>query len=661
MKKTFLLALAALALAISCQKNSDTNDTIEVTPKPVMRTVTCTIANTDADSKVALNTTTGKTEWEVDDEILFHGKYTGEHNDKKYSVVVKLTAENISADKKSFTATIPAFENAATQSKWEEYGCKSNIIAAYPASAVAVHYGDNWYYNNTFNATNLPLMSGFNDDYDSDHFTFYNLTGILSFIVTGDIDSYTLAGNNSEAVSYTGYTSRIYKKTDGSINTAWVSAGTPVATVSGTVTPGNETRIYIPGGVSFTGGFTITFSNGGTPVKTLSTTKSVDVPRNSYRPMGDVTSYLKDYVAPATHNSSITVPVDGSDYDLSKTASANCYIVDGSVGANANKEFKFKAYKGNSTDNVGTVASVEVLWETYNNSTAVVQNSVIAAVDYDKQAANDYYEIVFKMPSTLHAGNAVIAAKNAGGTILWSWHIWVPATTIANVDASNICGATMMDRNLGALEKVSTTDGASVYTLGMIYQWGRKDPFPGGSSIADTEPGPSAVSGTAPSVYAGTITMAEAIANPTKFATVSSGDWQTTTDMTRWNKDTKTINDPCPPGYKIPYGERGSKPLWNTSNIATAATTAGLTWEINATGYWFKIADGAEELVFPLAGYVSDGSSTYKLGYVQSRAAIWSLSDSGSSKYHLNIRNGSTTAFGSTSASRGCSVRCVVE
>lgn len=652
MKKTFLLALAALALAISCQKNSDTNDTIEVTPKPVMRTVTCTIANTDADSKVALNTTTGKTEWEVDDEILFHGKYTGEHNDKKYSVVVKLTAENISADKKSFTATIPAFENAATQSKWEDYGCKSNIIAAYPASAVAVNYGDNWYYNNKFNATNLPLMSGFNDDYDSDHFTFYNLTGILSFIVTGDIDSYTLAGNNSEAVSYTGYTSRIYKKTDGSINTAWVSAGTPVATVSGTVTPGNETRIYIPGGVSFTGGFTITFSNGGTPVKTLSTTKSVDVPRNSYRPMGDVTSYLKDYVAPATHNSSITVPANDSDYNLSKTASANCYIVDGSVAANANKEFKFKAYKGNSTTNVGTIASVEVLWETYNNADDVTANSVIAAVDYDKQAANDYYEIVFKMPTTLHAGNAVIAAKNAGGTILWSWHIWVPETTVSTNSYGDALGAVAMDRNLGAL--VAATAGSEaipVKSLGFLYQWGRKDPFLGASSLTN---GASAVSvnGTATSVSSGTISLEYSIANPTVFAYVADKDWINVSDDALWQNASKTIYDPCPPGYRVPV-RNGDKAFWSSDLSSKTG------WAENGTYGWFTLGNPAG--VFPFAGY-RDDSSPSSIAYAGTRALYWTSHRSGSvTSYGADVRFGSRHQLSSPARSRGGSIRCVVE
>ena len=654
MKKTYLLALAALALAISCQKNSDINDTPEVTPEPVMRTVTCTIADPGSDSKVAINATTGKTEWEVDDEILFHGKYTGEHNDVNYSVVVKLTAENISEDKKSFTATIPAFENAANQAKWEDYGSKSNIIAAYPASAVAVHYGDNWYYQNKFNASNLPLMSGFNDDYDSDHFTFYNLTGILSFVVTGDIDSYTLAGNNSEAVAYTGYASRIYKKTDNSINEDWVYAGTPVATVSGTVTPGKETRICIPGGVTFSGGFTITFSNGGTPVKTLSTTKSVDIPRNSYRPMGNVTSYLKDYVAPTSHDSAIDKT---GATDLSSPASANCYIVDGSDVDNKDKVFTFRAYKGKSTTNVGTIASVEVLWETYNNAESVTKNSVIAAVDYDKQAANDYYEIVFKMPSTLHAGNAVIAAKNAGGTILWSWHIWVP-NGMFTTNTYGLGEKQMMSRNLGALVDAAgdTEANADILSYGLMYQWGRKDPFPGSGANGST-----VVAKTYPeSIISNTGGVAKdmeyAIQNPNVFISATSYkyDWNTTTDGTLWGDGgTKSVNDPCPVGYRVPKRE------W--ASIFTTSGSSITGWALDKSHFWLKVGDPVT--VFPITGYREEGGS---LDHVTDRFFLWnSHHDSGyvapEGKGYMMYFNDTNSSASSTGKVRGGVIRCVVE
>ena len=654
MKKTFLFALAALALAISCQKNSDINDKTEVTPEPVMRTVTCTIANPGSDSKVAINATTGKTEWEVDDEILFHGKYTGVHDELNYSVVVKLTAENISEDKKSFTATIPAFENAANQAKWEEYGSKSNIIAAYPASAVAVHYGDNWYYQNKFNATNLPLMSGFNDDYDSNHFTFYNLTGILSFVVTGDINSYTLAGNNSEAVAYSDYASRLYKKTSGSIQEDWVYAGTPITSISGTITPGAETRVCIPGGVTFSGGFTITFSNGGTPVKTLSTTENVVIPRNSYRPMGNVTGYLKDYVAPTTHVSSIDIT---GATDLSATASANCYIVDGSDDGNVNKVFKFKAYKGNSDTNVGTVSSVEILWETYNNATDVVKNSVIAAVDFDKQAANEYYEIVFKMPATLHAGNAVIAAKNAGGTILWSWHIWVP-NGMFTTNTYGLGEKLMMSRSLGALIDANGTASSKpdVTSIGLMYQWGRKDPFmnpasyftSSGAHGAATYPTDAFSTSTS-----ATATVAYTIEHPTEYIKGADDEntWCSETPDANWGSS-KTIYDPCPAGYRVPKSDELT--LLNKGN----ADIVG--WKANTSNNWFEVGSPATTQ-FANAGFIEEtGLGKYR---TPERLIIWSstvYSDSKRGRCAL-YNNGSASSSSKQAQARGGVIRCVVE
>ena len=154
---------------------------------------------------------------------------------------------------------------------------------------------------------------------------------------------------------------------------------------------------------------------------------------------------------------------------------------------------------------------------------------------------------------------------------------------------------------------------------------------------------------------------AETIANPTVYANSAASEWQTTSDQTRWTS-TKTEYDPCPPGYKVPYGSRGSKPMWNTSNIKTAMTDASYAWEESTTGYWFKLSDGANELVFPIAGYVDEGSDTFYAYKNTIRAAIWYLSDSSSSKYHLNIRpSEGTYQFGSTSAARGCYVRCGVD
>ena len=160
----------------------------------------------------------------------------------------------------------------------------------------------------------------------------------------------------------------------------------------------------------------------------------------------------------------ITYDLDvSSAIDLSLAASANCYIIS-EAGL-----YKFKTVKGNSTTSVGSVASASILWETFGTDTAPEPSDLISGVCY-----KDGY-IAFKTADTFKEGNAVIAAKDASGNILWSWHIWLtdqPQAQVYNNDAG-----TMMDRNLGA---TSATPG-DVGALGLLYQWGRKDPFLGSS------------------------------------------------------------------------------------------------------------------------------------------------------------------------------------
>jgi len=93
-------------------------------------------------------------------------------------------------------------------------------------------------------------------------------------------------------------------------------------------------------------------------------------------------------------------------------------------------------------------------------------------------------------------GNAVIAVysgANQTGDILWSWHIWVTNYDPDVPSAGDTCivhnlagvNYVFMDRNLGA-----TTATVSISTtMGLLYQWGRKDPFTGSSSFRSaTEP-----------------------------------------------------------------------------------------------------------------------------------------------------------------------------
>jgi len=82
-------------------------------------------------------------------------------------------------------------------------------------------------------------------------------------------------------------------------------------------------------------------------------------------------------------------------------------------------------------------------------------------------------------------GNAVVAFK-VNGTIYWSWHIWVtdnPANGVTYTQGfetdinNNPIQVQYMDRNLGALSNHFLGDNWQK-SGGLMYQWGRKDPFP---------------------------------------------------------------------------------------------------------------------------------------------------------------------------------------
>ena len=329
--------------------------------------------------------------------------------------------------------------------------------------------------------------------------------------------------------------------------------------------------------------------------------------------------------------------------NLSKKGAANSYIVT-EAG-----EYKFWAVKGNSGIEVNP-ASVEVLWETWNNAEEVTANSVIANVSL----SGSY--VVFSTPETLKPGNAVIAAKDAAGVILWSWHIWVPETEIVTADYG-IYPAPMMDRNLGALVAATADAAAPVESFGLTYQWGRKDPFPGPKAVKSGDN--ATVAGVAVSTKPGNgttaescMTVEEAIANPTVLGFTQNGDWLPAelADNTLWQNEVKTMYDPCPPGYRVPA--RDTESAFHSSDLSTATG-----WQDNAANNWFALGDPLA--VFPFAGY-RDDYSPGGLTHAYDRGAYWTAYSSQAPKaYYVNVRTGSAHARAEAGKSRAGSVRCV--
>ena len=197
---------------------------------------------------------------------------------------------------------------------------------------------------------------------------------------------------------------------------------------------------------------------------------------------------------------------------------------------------------------------------------------------------------------------------------------------------------TMMDRNLGA---TSATPG-DVGALGLLYQWGRKDPFLGSSSISDevlaksTITWPSAVSSNS-----NTGTVSYATANPTTFINNDSSnyDWYYTgsssTDNTRWttSESNKSIYDPCPVGWRVPDG--GDNGVWSK---ACSSSYFDYTYDSTNEGMNFSGKFGADQTIwYPASGYRN--YSVGSLSLVGSFGFYWSASPYDSYAYSLGFND----------------------
>ena len=620
MKKLFVFAAAAIftaALAVSCQEKE-----IEVNVLPSDNTVIFTCTIDQPDSKVAIDEA-GKTRWEVGDEILINAGAGGNTRE-----TVKLTADDISNDGKTarIVVTIDPYDRSASN-------IVSKYYALYPASAVAPLP---LYYNQAFTNTNAKLMVACNV---GNSFAFKNICGVIAFKVKGEFDNYVFSGNNGETVAYDVYQVRIRDDGEGPKTTIPKPTDsyktlTPATTLAGEVVADGTTVNYIclPGGANFTGGFNFKFYDGQDLVKVAKTETAVNVALNKFLALGDISVKLEDYVAPqvSDHKSQITGATDIS------AQQANCFVI------TAPGKYKFPAIKGEKGDAAGNVFGAEIVWETYNNATDVVPNSVISAVDFEDNW------IYFQTPETLLPGNALIAAKDFSGKIIWSWHIWIPQTKISNISA-NLFGAQAMSRNLGALVDALGTGEEAIESCGLFYQFGRKDPFPGAQEFGKSDMATISTSMAEKSEVQ--ITVAESILKPTMFAYKGDTAVDPTWDGANWCVESgdywgaegdKTIYDPCPAGYRVPKHNE-SAPVWSVDN-----------WEHNKDQYWYKKLDG----IFPRAGYMDDcGGSRSKVG---ERNKLW-FADSASNKSgHCLYVKASSVEATSTHKACGGSVRCVL-
>ena len=317
--------------------------------------------------------------------------------------------------------------------------------------------------------------------------------------------------------------------------------------------------------------------------------------------------------------------------DLSAVGTANCYLVQGAGN------YKFKAVIGNTDATVGNVKSVEVLWESFGTDEMPNVGDLVTNASYK----NGY--IRFATPENFREGNAVIAAKNSKGTILWSWHIWCCEEGWQEQVYYNDAG-TMMDRNLGACSAIPGDHDAN----GLLYQWGRKDPFPGTSPTYDIYFQQCAAStGTWDTASGGSVSKAEA--NPMTFYT------SMTLPNRSWESN-KTVYDPCPAGWRVPDG--GTEGVWAKA-VGTSSFSSSDIWDRTNKGVNFSGKFG-DDVWYPIPGNRNESSNI--IGNDGSTGNYWSCSPKEESyAYSLSLNNAIINPLGFKSRGEGCPVRCQKE
>ena len=422
---------------------------------------------------------------------------------------------------------------------------------------------------------------------------------------------------------------------------------------------------------------TLAASTSATSTITITLTIDDDIEYHATLPVSEVSAWAggKAYTYNITVNKKeleISRNVQITDWESNATTAdltlkippetANCYMI---VPGNS-LEIPVNV-RGNGVEVAGTgisasisPMSVGILWET---SPELIFLSTMSSDE----------EVTIIANSTT-SGNAVIAAysgENQTGEILWSWHIWVTdydpdvdtPLNGATYPLSNDAGGSyvFMDRNLGA----TTVTPKTVSTLGLLYQWGRKDPFPGSSSTRDnTESTIYNASGigstdmitkTAVSV---TSNLPNAILHPLTFyygISANAYDWYSVTASTYNNAlwggadisapTGKTMFDPSPAGWRVPPFKGSASPWtkFRTSTFSWNTTYLGLTY-----------TDGS---FYPAAGSQNDSSGS--LYYVGSVGHYWSGSPSDRFGYSLKFYGSKLGPASNYHRANGFSVRCV--
>ena len=325
------------------------------------------------------------------------------------------------------------------------------------------------------------------------------------------------------------------------------------------------------------------------------------------------------------------------------------------------------------------------------------QSGIVDGLSVTNSGANSY--VNFHVPADkIKNGNAVIAVKNASGTVMWSWHLWfIHDDALNTVTCTNFQGHEykFTQETLGwkytalsvstysaprkvrvkveqtvanggvkqsAYITITQNPGKARQGYNTFYQFGRKDALPGIDAVSD---------GSFNKNGGNNMSLQNGIQHPETFYTSGSTWHGVYNKLNLWSMDNittgfndnavvKTIYDPCPAGFHMP-----------ASNAFTGFTTTGNNsnrpseWNVSGAWDWGwnfnnKITSPDAAVYFPASGYLSslDGSLYYMGSYGYCWSAVPSSELNG---IYLGFYSGRVDPQVSTYRSFGYSVRPVAE
>ncbi len=620
----YFLSMAALALvgAMTVSCSSDDN-IIEQPQQPETKnnvvTLTTTVSLDGGDATRALSSTGVKTFAADETMALIYKNKSGNTvkavseplpaGDYGKSATFTFTLENPDKDQ-DVTYIYPAAMAGATDVDWNKLNTQNGTLSTLSSNLDLATSSAAW------NGNNLPAV------------TLANQLAILAVTLKNEAGTSDITNTITSMVVIDGANDYTVNRTAAAGPIYVAIQPTSSATIDVIATDGtkNYTKTLTSKAYAASNGYNVSWKMAEAPFRDLSI---LDCAGNLRPRSWTANCYMVhtagDYKLPLVYGNAI------------KNGATNAAAYTGVSGSNTTTTFP--RHDGSAItgpwikDNSITVATADLLWQ---DAEGLITNVGIS-ID------GDYLTLTVGKDADTQEGNAVVAAKDGEGNIVWSWHIWVTKQTFATLTtvATGSHDYQVTPVNLGWV-------GAPVSQgYNTFYQWGRKDPFPGMGSVTYST---------------SSATIADHIKNPTTFYNVggSSGMPSNTTYYNMWDaKQTgtdniatatvKTVYDPSPAGFCVPTG--------NLYYYITNGSGVSSRWDSTNNGC--NLTSVTPNVFFPASGYREyiNGS----LSDVGSKGYDWSASAYGSITGRARILRSDKWKWSYECQAYGYPVRAVAE